>query len=362
MVIMNLVLASLVAVTGFSPSFQPPSTGIGTETFSGGVRSFSMGGVAAGLPDSNMVSMVNPAASAWARKTGLSFSMKARDTEDLAWSEAAAFPEVAMIIPMPLNLQLAGVLNNRSRINVSDAISTDSTSGTIDWTGGTGESYLGLTLQASRNFSVSLGGKCFFGSARGNAVTAPNNPGTTIPIALYFRDEVSFSPSWGPELSAMLNTKYFSAGFSIVTDRSGTLDINRDYMNKVEADTTYQYTVPGELTTGISARVHDNVVIGLDYYARKAVSLLDFNTAEGGYLAAGVEVSPFDNFCVRGGYRKIDGLWRDGAIRYSGGFGYEVANGKASFDIGVSYETWGIDESETVLYMSILAAENWLGR
>ncbi len=362
MIIMNLVLASLVAVTGFSPTFQPPSCGIGAEAFSSGVRSFSMGGVAAGVPDSNMVSLANPSSSAWAQNTGLSWGMKARDTEDLAWSGAADFPDISMIIPMPLNLQLSGVLNGRSRINVSDTFTTDSTSGTIDWSGGTAESYLGLTLQASRNFSLSLGGKCFFGSALGNAVTSPLNPGGGVPLSSYYRDDISFSPSWGPEFGAFLNTRYFAAGFSIVTDRSGLLEIQRDYIGNSEADTTSQYSVPGELTTGISARVYKNIVIGLDYYARKAITLLDTTTAEGGYIAAGIEISPLEGFNLRGGYRKMDGLWRDGATRYSGGLGYEIAGGKASFDVGVSFETWGIDESETVLFMSVRAAENWLGR
>lgn len=362
MIIMNLVLASLVAVTGFSPAFQPPSSGIGAETLSGGVRSFSMGGVAAGIPDSNMVSLANPAASAWAHNTGLSWGMKARDTEDLAWSGAAAFPEISMIIPMPLNLQLSGILSNRSRINISDVISTDSTSGTIDWTGGTGESYLGFTIQASHNFSLSLGGKCFFGSALGDALTSPFNSSGGVPISSYYRDDISFSPSWGPEFGAFLNTRYFAAGFSIVTDRSGVLEIQRDYVGSSEADTSSQYTVPGELTSGISARVHNNIVVGLDYYARKAITLLDRTTAEGSYIAAGIEISPLEGFTLRGGYRKMDGLWRDGATRYSGGLGYEVSGGRASFDVGVGFETWGIDESETVLFISFRAAENWLGR
>ncbi len=159
-----------------------------------------------------------------------------------------------------------------------------------------------------------------------------------------------------------MNTRHFSAGFSIVTDRSGDLEVQRSYMGDSSADTTFNYSVPGELSAGISAHVHPRVLAGVDFFARKNLNLLGHVTEEGSYIASGLEFMPGLGFRIRGGFRAMDGLWRDGASRYSGGIGYLVSGGKASLDIGVSYETWGADESETVVFASIRASENWLGR
>ncbi|MCK5132841.1 MAG: hypothetical protein KAR40_11890 [Candidatus Sabulitectum sp.] len=362
MIILNFLLASLVSVSGFSPEFLPPSCGIGAEAASGGVRAFSMGGVSAGVPDSNMVSGANPSASAWAVNTGLSWGTKVRETEDLTWSGASAFPDISVIMPLPLGLQFSALLSNRSRINKEDAIVYDNGSGTIKWTGGSGESYIGFTARVSDHLAFSLGGKCFFGSAMGDAVTSPYNPDHSVPISSIYRDDLSFSPSWGPIFGAFMNTEYLSAGFSIVTDRSGDLEIQRDYMGNFTADTTFNYSVPGELFAGVSAHVHPRVLLGLDFFARKALNLLGNTTEEGSYIASGLEFAPGLGFRLRGGFRTMDGLWRDGASRYSGGIGYLIAGDKASLDVGVSYETWGADESETVVFASIRTSENWLGQ
>ncbi len=362
MIILNILLASVISVIGFSPEFQPPSCGIGAETAGGGVRAFSMGGVSAGVPDSNMVSTANPAASAWTVRTGLSWGTKFRDTEDLTWSGASAFPDVSMIIPFPLGLQFSAFLSNRSRINREDAVVYDNGSGTIKWTGGSGESYLGLTTRVSNHLAFSLGGKCFFGSAMGDAVTSPDNPGHTVILSSSYRDDLSFSPSWGPAFGAFWDTRYISAGFSIVTDRSGDIDVQRTYMGNSSADTSFHYTVPGEFSAGVSAQVHPRLLLGVDFFARKALNILDSTTEKGNYIASGLEFTPGMGFRIRGGFRAIDGLWRDGASRYSGGIGYLIAGGRASFDIGASYETWGADESETVVFASIRTSENWLGR
>ncbi len=362
MIILNVLLASLVSVSGFSPEFQPPSCGIGAETAGGGVRAFSMGGVSAGVPDSNMVSGANPAASAWAGNTGLSWGTKVRETEDTAWSGASAFPDVSVIMPLPLDLQFSAFLSNRSRINREDSVVFNNGSGTIKWTGGSGESYLGITARVSDHLAFSMGGKCFFGSAMGDAVTFPNNPGTQVPISSSYRDDLSFSPSWGPVFGAFINAERFSAGFSIVTDRSGDLMVQRDYMGNSSADTTSHYSVPGELSAGVSAQIHPRALIGVDFFARKALNLLGHTTEEGSFIASGLEFDPGLGLRVRGGFRAMNGLWRDGASRYSGGIGYLIAGGKASLDVGASYETWGADESETVVFASIRISENWLGR
>ncbi|MCK5786832.1 MAG: hypothetical protein KAH54_09790 [Candidatus Sabulitectum sp.] len=362
MIMMNLLFAYLISVSGFTPGFQPPSCGIGAETAGGGVRAFSMGGVSAGTADSSMVSGANPAASAWAVNTGFSWGMKARETEDLAWSSASAFPDISVIMPLPLDLHFSASLSNRSRMNREDTIVFDNGSGTIQWTGGSGESYVGVTARVSEQLAFSLGGKCFFGSAMGDAETSPYNPGTVVPVTTTYRDDLSFSPSWGPVFGAFMNTKYLSAGFSIVTDRAGELTVQRHYMGNSTADTTFNYSVPGELTAGVSAHIHPRVLVGVDYFARKKLSLLGSTTEEGSYLASGIEISPSASFRIRGGYRTMNGLWRDGASRISGGVGYILHRGIASMDLGVGYETWGADESETVLFVSIRVSENWLGR
>ncbi len=362
MIILNVLLASVISVTGFTPGFQPPSCGIGAETAGGGVRAFSMGGVSAGVPDSAMISGANPAASAWAVNTGLSWGTKVRETDDTAWSGASAFPDISVIMPLPLRLQFSAFLSNRSRINAEDSIVFDGGSGTVNWTGGSGESYLGLTTRASDHLSFSVGGKCFFGSAMGDASTSPDDPGTVMPVASDYRDDLSFSPSWGMFIGTFMNTEFLSAGVSIVTDRSGNMEIQRDYMGNSSADSTLKYSIPGELYAGVSARIHPRFIVGVDYYARKALHLLGSTTEEGSYIASGLEYSAGLGFHLRGGYRTIDGLWRDGGSRFSGGIGYDIAGGKASFDIGASYETWGSDLSETVVFASIRTSENWLGR
>lgn len=362
MITLNIMLAFLISVSGFSPGFQPPSCGIGAETAGGGVRAFSMGGVSAGVPDSNMVSGANPAASAWAASTGLSWGTKVRETENLAWSGASAFPDVSVIMPMPLDLQFSAFLSNRSRINSEDSFDFNTGSGVIKWTGSSGESYLGVTEKVSGNLAFSLGGKCFFGSALGDAVTSPNNPGTLVATSTIYRDDLSFTPSWGLVFGGFMNTEFFSAGFSIVTDRAGDLGIQRSYTGGSSADTTFRYTVPGEFSAGISANIHPRILVGADFFARKALTLLGCTTEEGSYIASGFEFTPGLHLRIRGGFRAMDGLWRDGASRYSGGIGYLVAGGKASLDIGASYEAWGEDESETVVFASIRISENWLGR
>jgi hypothetical protein len=362
MIIISLLFASVVSVSGFFPGFQPPSCGIGAETAGGGVRAFSMGGVSAGMPDSTMVSSANPSTSAWAVNTALSWGTKVRDTRDLSWSGASAFPDISMIVPLPYHIQFSALLSNRSRINRKDTIVFETGSGTVDWSGGSAESYMGLTTRVSEHLAFSLGGKCFFGSALGDAVTKLNNPGQQAALSSSYRDDLAFSPAWGAVFGAFMNTDYLSAGVSIVTDRSGDLNVQRDYAGNSSADTTSNYSVPGELYAGLSMRIIPRLAIGLDFYSRKALNLLGKTTEAGSFAASGFEVDAGSGFCVRGGFRAMSGLWRDGATMYTGGFGYTVSGGKASFDIGASYETWGTDQSETVVFASVMASENWLGR
>ncbi len=193
-----ILFLTLVSISGFDPPLQMPSQGIGSETVSEGVRSFSMGGVSAGIPDSGMVSIANPSASAWAGTTGFSFGARVRDTEDPSWSEASDFPDVSVMMSLPLGVQLSGVLSGRSRLNSTDSVFFENGSGTIHWSGSTAESYLGATLKASNNFAFSLGGRCFFGSALGDAVTNRESPGPYVPVTLPVTETTSLSySSWG---------------------------------------------------------------------------------------------------------------------------------------------------------------------
>ncbi len=357
--IFPLVFAALTAFTGFYPPFQPPSEGIGSETAGGGVRSFSMGGVSAGVPDSNMVSVLNPAASAWAGNTGLAIGSKFRDTANPDWKDASSFPDVSVIMPLPLGLQFSGVLSGRSRFYLEDEISYENLSGDIEWHGSTAESYLGLTMKTSSTMAFSLGGKCFFGSALGDAYAASEPSGPFVPITSTYREDVAFGAAWGLTFGAFMNSGPIAAGFSVTTDRSGEFSIDRTYMGGLEADTTETYSVPGEFVAGVSAQVHPRVLVAVDYFGRKALTLFDHKTDEGSYIAAGFEVLPGYGLRIRGGYRTMDGLWRDGAARYSGGIGYSL--GSASIDAGTSWETWD-DQSETVFFIGLRASENWLGQ
>ena len=357
------VLCLLVAISwGFTPSFLPPAGGTGSEIPGESVRAFSMGGASAGVPDSGMVVFSNPAASAWARRTGLSWGTRFMETGDENWSGAASFPDVSVIMPLPLGVQLSAALSGRSRLSSTDTINEGNVSGLIDWRGATAESYTGLTLRASRHLAFSAGGRCFFGYAMGDAVTTRGGGGSSVPIETEFRDDVTFGPAWGMTVAAFLDNGPFAAGFAITTDRSGTVSVNRDYMGNASADTSLGYTVPGDIALGLSARVHRRVRIACDYHARKAQSVLGSRTENGSIMAAGVEYDPGGAFLLRGGYRHLDGLWRDGASRFSGGFGYSIAGGMASIDIGAGWETWGNDQSETVFSLSIRASENWLGQ
>lgn len=358
----SILVFSLFAVSGFNPQFVPPGSGIGTETAGGGVRAFSMGGVSAGVPDSGMVSIVNPSASAWSVKTGVSWGTKVRDTADGAWSGASSFPDVSVLMSLPLRMQLSAVISGRSRLNTTDQIDEGNITGSINWTGSTAESYLGATLRASSSLAFSLGGRCFFGSARGDAITTTITPGPFQPVSGIYRDGLSFDPAWGLNFGAFFKSGIISAGFSLTTDRSGTLSLQRDFLRTQGADTAFRYSVPGELSMGVSARVHPRVLVAVDYFARKKLTLLDRSTGEGSYTAAGFEVNPGIGLRIRGGYRTIDGLWRDGASRYTGGLGYDIAGGNASIDVGAGWETWSNDRSETVLFIGIRASENWLGQ
>ena len=360
--VFSIVALSLFAVSGFNPPFIPPAAGIGAETAGGGVRAFSMGGVSAGVPDSGLVPILNPSAAAWSTNTGLAWGTRVRGTDDKSWSGAASFPDVSVLMPLPLGIQLSAVLSGRSRLNSSETLDSGNTTGTIDWTGSTAESYLGATFRTSRTLAFSLGGRCFFGSALGDAVTTTAAPGPYSPISSEYRDDLAFDSSWGLSFGTFFRNGPVSAGFSITTDRSGTLSIQRDYMGSASADTTHRYSVPGELSAGVSFRVHPRVLIAMDYFARKKLTLLDSSTGEGSYTAAGFEIRPGLGFSLRGGYRTMNGLWRDGASRYTGGFGYDIAGGVAAVDIGAGWETWGDDQSESILFMGIRASENWLGR
>ncbi|PIE51129.1 hypothetical protein CSA37_13290 [Candidatus Fermentibacteria bacterium] len=356
---LSLLLSALTMFSGFYPEFQTPSRGIGSETTGGGVRAFSMGGVSAGIPDSNMVSLANPAAAAFTPNTGFAWGSKFRDTPDPDWTDASVFPEVSVIMPLPLGLQFSALLSDRSRLVVEDQIQFENGSGEINWFGSTAESYLGLTVKASESLAFSAGGRCFFGSAHGDAVVLIDTPGPYLPITSQYRDDISLFPSWGITAGAFFTKGIISGGASITTDRDGSMDLHRDYIGSREADTTYRYSVPGEFNAGISARIHPQVLIGVDYFARKALKLLGSPTEAGSWTAAGAEYLPGSGFRIRGGVRTMDGLWRDGAIRYSGGIGYDLGGGAAAIDAGVSWESWS-EQSETVLFIGLRASENWL--
>jgi len=359
---MQILLASaLILAAGFDPPYQPPVGGVGVETRSLGARAFAMGGATAGVPDSNTVSVYNPAASGWAPATGLTWGLSGVSGDDTNWTGKLGFPHVSLVFPVPWGITLSGCLSSRSRLSSGGDFTYDGGTGTASWEGGLTEGWFGLTTRAGNSLSFSLGSRSTFGSISGEIVTFPDSlAGPFIPLSSQYLDEAVFKPSSGLLFGAFWRTGVFNAGMSVTTDRRGTLDIHRDGMGNLSEDTTLQYTIPGDFTAGISMRPHRRLLVAADFHSRKRLNLLQASVEPGSIYSGGIEYAASGNLRLRGGFSLTDGLWRDGATRYTTGFGYSFGSGRASVDVGAGYETWGDDMSETTVYATLWASENWL--
>ena len=180
-----------------------------------------------------------------------------------------------------------------------------------------------------------------------------------------YRDDASFRMAHGGVFGILINTERFGLGFSITTDRKGSLDIDRDFLS-AGTDNIYNgiYSLPGEISAGISFRPVDRILIGMDVYSRKAVNVLDNRTDKGSIYSIGAEIDAGNGISARTGFSHMDGLWRDGAQTFTAGAGYSFSDSRAGIDFAAGYQYWrdvqDRFQEETVLCISLWATEKWL--
>ncbi len=361
---MNALLVLLLASAGSFPGFVPPPGGTGDEILPLGPRSYAMGGICAGIRDTTTVSILNPAASAWTGVTGIGFAGMYGDGDVPARDGVLGFPEVSAQMALPLGLRLQGALDGRSRVSEDAGMAFEDYAGELEWRGGLTETYLGLSLIASDWLAVSLGGRATSGSIVSDVVLTEPDPEPPVPVNTVYRDDATFEQAWGAVAGLSARLGPVGLGFSVTTDRSADIRVLRDYSGTGEDTTTIDYTVPGELTTGLSLRPHPRVLLGVDLFARKALNIAGNRMDGGTVLSAGTEVLLPAGLSARAGYNRVSGLWRDGANAFTLGAGYVFGGGSAGLDVAVGYQYWteeGDDREETTVYLGLWTSERWLG-
>lgn len=366
---MTLISCLLLALPGvFTVGYLPPPDGIGSEILAVNTRSLGMGGVSVGIPNASDFTMLNPAASAWTLDGGVAFTGRYTESDDPAWDNRLGFPMVAAFIPLPGRVVLTGAIEGRSRIDTSEQdipLENDYT-GDFTWSGGLVESYIGGSLRASDWLAVSIGGRATFGSILSDVELTSSDSVPPIPINTVYRDDARFRMAWGAVVGLLMNTDRFGLGFSISTDREGILDVARDFKGSdMEDSTSSRYTIPGELSIGVSYRPSTRLLIGLDMFSRKSMNILGSRTESGSIYSAGAEYDVGGGLHPRLGYSYMDGLWRNGSRTYSAGLGYDFSGGRAGLDMAVAYSRWDDSDlnprDETVFSISLWASEKWLG-
>ena len=362
---MTVFTCIILVLSGSFPDFVPPPTGTGDEILPLNPRSFGMGGICAGVPDSTSFSMLNPAASAWTSNSGVCFGGRYSEGDVPAWDNSLGFPLLSALVPLPGRIVVTGAIDGRSRVKAAEEMIFDEFSGDLSWSGGLVESYTGLSVRATDWLAFSFGGRCTFGSIVSDVTLIPDDPLHYPTKEIIYRDDVSFRQAWGGVFGLFVNTDRFGLGFSISTDRKGILDIHRDYDHYDPDSSSQMYTIPGELSAGISCRPFKRLLIGLDIYSRKLLDIFGSNTDSGTIISAGSEVYIGSGLIARTGYSHMNGLWRDGADRFSAGAGLVFGNGKAGIDVSTGFQFWrNIQDElqqETVLFISLWATEKWLG-
>ncbi len=361
---MTVFTCILLVLSGSFPDFIPPPTGTGDEILPLTPRAFGMGGVCAGVPDSTSFSMLNPAASAWSLNSGVCFGGRYSEGDVPAWDNSLGFPLISAIVPLPGRIVVTAAIDGKSRLNTAEEIILDDFTGDLSWAGGRVESYAGLSGRAADWLAFSFGGRCTFGSIVSDVTLIPDAPDYPTK-EIEYRDDVSFRQAWGGVFGLFVNADRFGLGFSISTDRKGILDIHRDYVYYDPDSSSQMYTIPGELSAGISFRPLDRLLIGLDIFSRKSLDVLDSHTDSGTIISAGSEVYIGSGLIARTGYSHMNGLWRDGADRFTVGAGLVFGNGSAGIDLSTGYQFWrNIQDEfqkETVIFISLWATEKWLG-
>ena len=363
-----IFLMMMAAVSApFSTDYMASPNGIGFEIRPLGTRAMGMGGVTAGIADDSHLSILNPAASAWSLRGCISFSSRYTEGDGGAWEGKLDFPSMSALIPLPGGVVLSGALDGRSRIDERNQIAVgDSYSGDFTWSGGLVEGYTGVSLALADWLAVSAGGRCTFGNIYSDVKLTSTDTIPPFPVNSEYRDDARFRMAWGGVFGLMFRSERFDAGFSISTDRKGTLEIDRDFSASSETDSsTAFYTVPGELSAGVAFRPLERLTFGLDIYSRKTMNIMENRTGPGSIYSAGAEYELGENLLARTGFSYMDGLWRDGSRTVTGGLGYSFGGGRAGIDFSAGYTSWrdsgDINREETVFSLSLWASEKWLG-
>jgi len=270
-------------------------------------------------------------------------------------------------VPLPGGIVLTGAIDSRSRVDseLQEDVGDDFT-GEFTWSGGLVDAYAGVSVKTTDWLAISAGGRSSFGNILSDITLIYTDTVPPIPVNSVYRDDARFRMAWGGVLGILINTDRFGLGFSISTEREGTLEISRDFLSTGLSDSsTSTYSVPGELTAGVSYRPIETLLIGLDLYKRKALNILDSHTDEGSVYSIGTEIDIGDGLSARSGYNHMNGLWRDGADTFTIGAGYDFSDGTAGVDIAAGYQYWrdvqNRFQEETVICISLWATEKWLG-
>lgn len=343
------------------PPFIPSSSGMGSELLPSTVRSAGMGGVSTALESPDGLSFSNPSTSAWAPSSGVTWTAAWRTGDDAAWDGRMRFPSFSAIFPLPWRTVLAAGLSERSRLLDCNKIEQDGYMGTLDWDGGLSEACVAASFRAAEWFAISLGSRGVFGSNRCEASltgTAPGGP--ELPINTQYVDEAKFLPCWGLQVGALVRLGVIDVGASILTDRRGNIKIDRDYSGDEEEESRGRYDLPGEFNAGVVARPFAWLSLGADVHSRKTMHILQSTVPDGSIIGLGAEAVVGSGFSARAGWSTTDGLWRDGATRWTSGVGYRFAGGAAGLDLSLSRETWE-ESGETAVFVSLWSSEDWLG-
>jgi hypothetical protein len=366
MTVLSCILITLAGA--FSVGYVPPPDGVGSEILAINTRSLGMGGVSVGIPNPNSFTILNPAASAWALDGGVSFTSRYTESDDAAWDNRLGFPMISALIPLPARVVITGAIEGRSRIDTfrDDVVIDDETRGDYTWSGGLVETYVGVSVRANDWIGLSIGGRSTSGNIMSDVELLPSSSSPSVPENKIYRDDANFGMAWGAVAGLMVNTDRFGMGFSVSTDRRGTMRVDRMYYDSDEADSTSShYTIPGELSVGLSFRPVERLLIGADLLSRKTMNILGSRTEEGSIYSAGAEYDFDGSIRARCGYSRMDGLWRDGAQTVSAGLGYSFGGSRAGLDLAVAHNYWRDDlesyRKETVFSVSLWASEKWLG-
>lgn len=367
---MTIATCLIVSLTSlYSVDYLAPPGGVGSEVLAINTRSLGMGGVSVGLPNSSDFTMLNPAASAWTLEGGVAFTGRYTESDDPAWDNRLGFPMVSAFVPLPYRVVITGAIEGRSRIDSSleDIPVEGDYTGDYTWSGGLVESYLGASVRASDWLAFSIGGRSTFGNIMSDVELTSTDTVPPIPVNSVYRDDARFRMAWGATIGLLLNTEKFGLGFSISTDRKGTLEIDRDFDSGEQADSSGSsfYTIPGELSLGVSFRPVAGLLVGADLFTRKSLNILGSRTDEGSIYSFGAEYDTGHGLQPRLGYSYMDGLWRDGARTLTAGLGYSFDRQTAGLDLAAALTKWDDplegEQSETVFSISLWASERWLG-